>query len=199
MSKKLLYLLVALSCFAGSFYFYAWKNPTYSLDRGACAFCNTVILNHQKFYEDELVLALYTHKPILPGHCLVIPKRHVERFEMLTDEEMLQIGRVIKKVDQAVAQVFQTSSYFLLQKNDLEIQSVPHLHFHYIPRKAGDNSMLKIFLNMLTANIQKPLSKTEMEEIVEKMKSALTAQEMPRNLFHHLKMTSPCFVFQNSP
>jgi diadenosine tetraphosphate (Ap4A) HIT family hydrolase len=173
MFKRFLYSLVALSCFVGGFYFYAWKNLAPSSDKGDCAFCNAMILNHQKFYEDELVLALYTHKPILPGHCLVIPKRHVERFDMLTDEEMLQIGRVIKKVDQAVAQVFQTSSYFLLQKNDLEVQSVPHLHVHYIPRKAGDNSMLKIFLKMFTANIQKPISKTEMEEVVEKMKRAL--------------------------
>jgi diadenosine tetraphosphate (Ap4A) HIT family hydrolase len=62
-----------------------------------CAFCNPAILDYQQFYEDDLVIALYTHKPVMPGHCLIIPKRHVERFEMLSDEESLQIFRVIKK------------------------------------------------------------------------------------------------------
>ncbi len=57
-----------------------------------CAFCDDEVLNYQKFYEDDLVLALYTHKPIMPGHCLIIPQRHVKRFEDLSDEEMTRVG-----------------------------------------------------------------------------------------------------------
>ncbi len=66
-----------------------------------CAFCDSVVLEAQTFYEDDRVVALYTHKPVSPGHCLVIPKRHVERYEALSDEEILQIGRVVRKVDAA--------------------------------------------------------------------------------------------------
>lgn len=86
----------------------------------------------QAFYKNDLVLALYSHKPIYPGHCLIIPKRHVERFEMLSEEEITEIGRVIKKVNQAVEKVFQTSSYLLLQKNGREVGQTPHVHVHYI-------------------------------------------------------------------
>ena len=71
-----------------------------------CPFCNEAILTRQKFYEDELVLALVTHKPSVPGHLLIIPKRHIERFEMLTDEELVQIGRIIKKANLAAMKVF---------------------------------------------------------------------------------------------
>jgi len=173
MLKKFCLLLAVLSCLVIGFYVFVWKNSALSLDKKDCAFCNTTILDHQKFYEDELVIALYSHKPILPGHCLIIPKRHILRFEMLTDAEMLQIGRVIKKVDQAVKKIFKTSSYFLLQKNDLEVQSVPHVHVHYLPREASESSLLKIFFNMLMSGIQKPISASEMKEVVEKLKNAI--------------------------
>ena len=63
------------------------------------------VIEAQKFYEDDSIIALYTHKPVMPGHCLIIPKRHAERFEQLTDQEDASITHVIKKVDQAAIAV----------------------------------------------------------------------------------------------
>jgi diadenosine tetraphosphate (Ap4A) HIT family hydrolase len=169
MRKKLSLLTVVLICLVGAIYFLKRS----SLGQN-CVFCNLVVLNNQKFYEDDLVFALYTHKPILPSHCLIVPKRHVERFEMLTDAEITQIGNVIKKVNQAVMKVFGTSSYLLLQKNGLEVgQSVPHIHFHYIARKAGDDSILGFLLKMYIADVKRPISQEEMHEMTEKLKQAI--------------------------
>jgi diadenosine tetraphosphate (Ap4A) HIT family hydrolase len=104
----------------------------------------------------------------------VIPKRHGERFELLTDEEITQIGRTIRKVDQAVTKVFGTSSYLLLQKNGIEVgQSVPHAHVHYIPRKEGDSSAFGFVVKMFIANAKGPISSDEMQETVDKLKEAL--------------------------
>ncbi len=90
---------------------------------------------------------------------------------MLSDEEILQIGRVTKKVNQAASKVFKTSSYLLLQKNGLEVgQTVPHVHFHYIPRADGDTSTLKFFAKMYISNFLKPLSSVEMEQVVKSLK-----------------------------
>lgn len=140
----------------------------------SCAFCDPAILNAQKFYEDELVLALYTHKPVLPGHCLVIPKQHAERFEELSEAEIARIGIVLQKVDRAVKQVFGTSAYLLLQKNGREVgQTVPHVHFHYIPRQEGDTSTLSFLIQMYIANIKGPISSEEMEAATAKLRLAL--------------------------
>ncbi len=121
MRKTLSLLALALICLMGGTYFFLIKPFSLSSFNDYCAFCDPAVVNNQKFYEDDLVLALYSHKPILPGHCLIVSKRHVERFEMLADAEITQIGRVIKKVNQAVMKVFGTSSYLLLQKNGLEV------------------------------------------------------------------------------
>ena len=140
---------------------------------GECPFCNPKILEAQSFYEDELVWALYTHEPMFPGHCLIIPKRHIERFEMLTDEESLQIFRVIKKVDRGVAQVYGTCSYLLLQKNGEEVgQTVAHVHVHYIPRQKGESSIIQFFIRMFQSKMS-TLSAEEMRENVEKLQAAM--------------------------
>lgn len=139
----------------------------------SCAFCNPAVVNAQKFYEDELVLALYTHKPVFPGHCLVIPKRHAERFEELSEAEIARMGVVLQKVDQAVKQVFGTSAYLLLQKNGREVgQTVPHVHFHYIPRQAGNTSSLSFLMWMYIANAKGPISSEEMQAVTEKLRLA---------------------------
>lgn len=140
-----------------------------------CPFCDPKVVNAQKFYEDDLVIALYTHKPIVPGHCLIIPKRHVVRFENLNDPEFVAIGNTIKKVNKAVSKVFRTSAYLLLQKNGIEVgQTVPHVHVHYIPRKAGDSSTIKFLFAFYFSNFKKPIPEHEMKEIVEKLKTAIS-------------------------
>lgn len=179
MGKKGIILIgFLLTALIGGIYF---VSPTPAHFNGYCAFCDHHVLESQKFYEDDLVVALYTHKPVMPGHSLVIPKRHVEHFDKLTDEELVHMGRVLKKVDLAMKKVFGTSASLLLQKNGVEVgQTVPHLHFHYIPRKEGDNSTIGFFIKMYIANASSPIPSQEMEEIVEKLKQAM--QDMPVSL-----------------
>lgn len=99
-----------------------------------CAFCNPEILERQIFYRGDKALGILTHKPAVPGHVLIIPERHVTRFEDLSPEEVAAIGDTIKKVDLAVKKVFGTGDYVLIQKNGKEAgQTVPHVHFHYLP------------------------------------------------------------------
>lgn len=167
---KLPLFIVLFLCLIGSIYL-LFVQPLSHASFDTCAFCDQTVLDNQKFYEDDLVFALYTHKPIFPGHCLIIPKRHVERFEMLTDAEITQIGRVIKKVNQVVEKTFNTSSYLLLQKNGREVgQSVPHVHFHYIPQKTGNSPTLPFIVSMYIANAKQPISQGEMHDTVEKLR-----------------------------
>jgi diadenosine tetraphosphate (Ap4A) HIT family hydrolase len=71
-----------------------------------CPFCDPAVIERQAFYEDDLVIVLYNYKPIFPGHSLIIPKRHIENFAHLTEEEITQIGRAIKKTHLLVSEVF---------------------------------------------------------------------------------------------
>jgi len=150
----------------------------FALDRSYCAFCDPANAEHSIFYEDDLVLGYCTYKPMTPEHFLVIPKRHVERFEMLTDEEILQIGHAIKKLHLAVSEVFGANSYFLLQKNGEDAgQTVPHVHFHYVGRHDGDSStfsVLKLYLKMLIRPLLSPLSPEQIQEGARAIRQAMS-------------------------
>ena len=178
MKRKLIFIFCILSLIFTAVSVISFPTPQIPLSERHCAFCDQSILATHTFYEDDLVMALCTHRPIFPGHCLVIPRRHVERFEELSDQELLQIGKIIRKVNTAAMKVYGTSSYLLLQKNGIEAgQSVPHVHVHYIPRPNGDTSTLKFFFNMLLADIGKPISADEMRTSTKKMRDALHVSE----------------------
>lgn len=143
-----------------------------------CVFCKTEVMQDQTFYEDDLVKCLLTYKPVYPGHSLIIPKRHVERFEDLTTEEINRMMSMIKKVHQAHQRVYGNCAYFLLQKNGREVgQTVPHVHFHYIPRECEHYSNLPILWHLFVAGfLMKPLSNDVLHKEAKIVHDALAIQ-----------------------
>lgn len=138
-----------------------------------CAFCQEEVLATHTFYVGERARALITYKPAVDGHVLIIPERHVERFEQLTSEELAEMGEIIKKVDQAVKNIYGNTGYLLLQKNGKEAgQSVPHVHFHYLPRTEGDGHWL-FAIKFLISDYQSPLSPEKMKEITQRLQAEI--------------------------
>lgn len=91
-----------------------------------------------KVYEDDLVLAYLDINPFSEGHTLVIPKTHYTGL-LDTPEEVLQgiIARV-KKIAAHIKATLPCDGFNVLQNNGLAAgQTVPHVHFHIIPR-VGD-------------------------------------------------------------
>jgi len=128
--KKIVFILLAVSLFWGL----ALQFDFQRFNKESCPFCDSKILESQVFYRGDGVLGVLTHKPAVLGHVLIIPERHVERFEHLTAAEIAALSDAIKKVDLAVRRAFGSQDYLLLQKNGRGAgQSVPHVHFHYLP------------------------------------------------------------------
>lgn len=91
--------------------------------------------------EDELFLIARDKYPISPGHTLVIVKRLVARFDQLTQEEKLRLLHWVDWGMQHLQTILERKpDGFNLGLNDGPAagQTVPQLHFHIIPRYAGD-------------------------------------------------------------
>jgi len=128
--RKAVFIFLSL----GALLILALKIDFQGVKQDGCPFCRAEILEAQTFYKGPLVLGLLTHKPATPGHVLIIPERHVERFEDLSSEEVAALGVAIQKIDRVVREKFGNKDYILIQKNGKEAgQSVPHVHFHYLP------------------------------------------------------------------
>lgn len=157
--KKIVFIILTVSVFAFAAFWVDFQrfNKLERFGKLGCAFCNEEILERQVFYRGNGALGVMTHKPAVPGHVLIIPERHVERFEDLSVEELAAIGETIKKVDAAVRKTFGYTDYLLIQKNGKGAgQSVPHVHFHYLPA----TNFLAI--RFLVSPWLKPLSEDEL-------------------------------------
>ena len=106
-----------------------------------CVFCKIAggELPAAKIYEDEVTLAFLDVGPISDGHTLVIPKQHFERLHDCPAELLSRICGCLGKIADAVMAAMNSDGYNLLCNNGRAAgQIVEHLHFHIIPRNAGD-------------------------------------------------------------
>lgn len=87
--------------------------------------------------ETEHVLAFLDHRPVFQGHCLLIPRRHVETLADLPAELLEPFFSAGQRLARAVEAAMQAEGTFVAINNKVS-QSVPHLHLHVVPRRRGD-------------------------------------------------------------
>ncbi|HAH09835.1 MAG TPA: HIT family protein [Alphaproteobacteria bacterium] len=91
-----------------------------------------------KVYEDAHALAFMDIMPTTEGHTLVIPKEPAESLFDLSASGAQHLIVTTQKVAQAVKKAFDAPGIMLMQLNGAAAgQSVFHIHFHIIPRRAG--------------------------------------------------------------
>jgi histidine triad (HIT) family protein len=83
------------------------------------------------------VLAFLDARPVFPGHVLVIPRPHVETLWDLEPSADAGYLAAIRRVTVAVRQALEADGAFVANNNVVS-QSVPHLHFHVVPRRRKD-------------------------------------------------------------
>lgn len=95
-----------------------------------------------KVYEDERVFAFLDINPLTLGHTLVVPKEPAPTLDALTDESAAALGRVLPRICRAVIAVTGVRDYNVLENNGIAAhQTVPHVHFHIIPKPSRDTGL----------------------------------------------------------
>lgn len=108
-----------------------------------CIFCKIVAgeIPCFKIHEDADTLAFMDINPLTEGHALVVPKRHCTGLWDADEATLAATIRASQRVAQALQRALGLDSLNLLQANGKwAAQSVPHLHFHLIPRREGDGA-----------------------------------------------------------
>ena len=109
-----------------------------------CPFCN---LTQRVIKENQLASVILSNPRKVPGHFLVIPKRHVEKPWELTKDEVAAIFDLIflvqRKVSEKLAEgcdIRQNYRPFLKQSRI----KIDHIHYHVIPRNFEDPIYVKV-------------------------------------------------------
>ena len=106
-----------------------------------CIFCKIVAgeIPAAKVFEDDVVLAFLDIGPLSDGHTLVIPKEHCSWLHECPGDLIGQVGARLGKIAGAVVSAVGCQGYNVLCNNGAVAgQVVEHVHFHIIPRDAGD-------------------------------------------------------------
>ena len=103
-----------------------------------CLFCNSK--KSGIAHENELAYASYDTYPVSNLHCLIIPKRHLNDYFDLTEDELIACNDLIKKMRVEITAKDKTVKAFNIGTNAGKIsgQSIMHCHIHIIPRRDWD-------------------------------------------------------------
>ncbi len=107
----------------------------------SCVFCRIIRgeLPCIRLYEDEQVLAFLDIGPLVKGHALVIPKRHLDPLTAVPPDLLGHLMSVVQRVATAQMERLGATGINVHQSNGAVAgQVVPHVHFHVIPRFADD-------------------------------------------------------------
>ena len=134
----------------------------------SCIFCKIVAgqVPCFKLYEDDTTISFMDINPVNPGHALAVAKGHWPTVDAIPADVLANVARTAQRIAKAVMKELKPHGVNLLQANGEGAgQSVPHLHIHIMPRRAGDGLIL---------NWQpKPGDMKEIEAVHKRLKAAM--------------------------
>lgn len=104
---------------------------------GECVFC--VPAAAVFLCESATAYAILDKFPVVPGHALIIPKRHQPDYFSLTEREQRACWIMVNEVKTMLEREYSCSDFNIgINVGKTAGQTVPHAHIHLIPRKKGD-------------------------------------------------------------
>ena len=96
-----------------------------------------------RLFENEHTLAFMDLMPQAEGHALVITREPAETLFDLSPEGAAACMRTTQHVAAAVKRAFDAPGMMITQVNGSAAgQTVPHVHFHIIPRRPGEQLLM---------------------------------------------------------
>ena len=133
-----------------------------------CLFCRIVSedLPATIVYEDTHSIAFLDHRPLFPGHTLLVPREHFETLGDVSPTLVEPYFKAAQLLSRVVESALEAEGTFVAMNNRVS-QSVPHLHVHIVPRRRKDG--LKGFFWPRT----KYKGEDEIKEVQSKIRSVL--------------------------
>ena len=105
----------------------------------SCLFCRIASREERAavVLESAECVAFLDHRPLFPGHVLLVPKAHVETLDDAPRELLGPFLEAAQRLSRALVAALGAEGTFVAMNNRVS-QSVPHLHLHVVPRRKGD-------------------------------------------------------------
>ncbi|XP_014097445.3 nitrilase and fragile histidine triad fusion protein NitFhit [Bactrocera oleae] len=102
-------------------------------------FASNIIKKETIFYETEHCFAFTNLRCVVEGHVLVSTKRVTQRLDSLLCHEICDLFSTVCKVQRMLENFYKTTSATVTVQDGPDAgQTVPHVHFHILPRRPRD-------------------------------------------------------------
>ena len=104
-----------------------------------CKFCAIVRGADSPYsvFADAVAFAFLDNRPLALGHTLVIPRDHYAGLADIPEDVFGAVAARAKRISTAVIAAMGAEGSFLALNNVVS-QSIPHVHFHVVPRRQKD-------------------------------------------------------------
>jgi ATP adenylyltransferase len=117
---------------------------------GGCVFCALLqgpgASDERILFRDDLAFVTLAKYPYNPGHLLVLPVRHTEDLDDLTNTENAGIAALLQRSIRALRAVSDPHGFNVgLNLGRVAGAGIPeHLHWHVVPRWGGDTNFMPV-------------------------------------------------------
>jgi ATP adenylyltransferase len=134
-----------------------------------CIFCQAKKSKFKDYviFKTKKSICLLNIYPYNNGHLLVSPLRHIADLELLSQEEILDIFKSLKRAKRLLQKVLKPQGYNLGFNLGRPAGAgiTGHLHLHIVPRWVGDNNFMPV------TNNTKVISQS-LDELSKRLKNA---------------------------
>jgi len=103
-----------------------------------CPFCNPD-KEIELILESATAYAIYDKFPVNNGHTLIIPKKHISDYFLLTFKEQSACWFMLNRVKEIINDKFHPDGFNIgINVSEAAGQTISHVHIHLIPRYNGD-------------------------------------------------------------
>lgn len=105
-----------------------------------CPFCDIIHDDPEPLtFETEHLASFPDAYPVNPGHRLIIPRSHLTAFAEFSEEWSGELFAAAKTAMEQIEQEHDPDGYNMgMNLREAAGQTIDHLHWHVIPRYAGD-------------------------------------------------------------
>lgn len=129
-----------------------------------CVLCAEFTNENRAVYVDEQTAVIVNHEPLMAGHLMVLPRRHLQNAEDLTPKEALAVMEQVEKTANLLTKIFGEDCFMVWNKGRHSSQA--HLHIHVMPMPVHFRDMAGPALN---THPKKKVSEEQMAAICKKL------------------------------
>lgn len=122
-----------------------------------------------ELYRSELSIVTVNLYPFNPGHLMIYPSRHIEDISELSEEEFMDIHRLLQRTIGLLKNEFNPSGFNIgwnLGKGSGA--SISHIHMHIVPRFENEIGFLDVIAG-------KRIFVVDPEEVMKRLKDSFSS------------------------